>query len=394
MCLSARLGTSASLGELDQRRTRRGLLLANLTLLGLQALLISCLAAILSFVLGLFTEHRLGDVPADGFPSNGTVSDPSQSDPWREGRTLPGFSQLMMVLATGMASAGASSLSLGGFMCSLVVVCRWKGLDPGMSIDCAFPLTPDNITPPLAACLGDLVTIFILALFGTVLVGAMDTPVPLIMVLLMSGAAVWFTVRVLRVEWVRNVARGGWIPLIGAMLISSGAGMVLAKGVGHYKDYALLAISMTGLTGSIGAIHANRLSTTLHANLSNNKHHGLTPKQSMLVLFLLSFPIQGCFLAFVRAAGWTDIELAWAGWLSYIATTVFSLLLAHGLTLFCWAKDMDPECVVTREAAQNADDSSYTLPILTAVVDFVGQLFLMGAYEICRASGRTNVMAD
>lgn len=131
MCLSARLGTSASLGELDQRRTRRGLLLANLTLLGLQALLISCLAAILSFLLGLFTTHRLGDVPSNGFPSNGTVSDPSQSDPWREGRTLPGFAQLVMVLATGMASAGFSSLALGSFMCSLVVLCRWKGLDPG-----------------------------------------------------------------------------------------------------------------------------------------------------------------------------------------------------------------------------------------------------------------------
>lgn len=343
MCLSARLGTSASLGELDQRRTRRGLLLANLTLLGLQALLISCLAAILSFLLGLFTTHRLGDVPSNGFPSNGTVSDPSQSDPWREGRTLPGFAQLVMVLATGMASAGFSSLALGSFMCSLVVLCRWKGLDPGELNNSRASLTSDNITPPLAACLGDLVTIFILALFGTALVGTMDTPVPSILVLLMSAAAVWFTIRVLRVEWVRNVARGGWLPLIGAMLISSGTGMVLAKGVGHYKGFALLAISMTGLTGSIGAIHANRLSTTLHANLSNSKHHGLSPKQSMGVLFLLSFPVQGCFLAFVNAAGWTDVNLAWAGWLSYIATTIFSLLLAHGLTLFCWARDMDPE---------------------------------------------------
>lgn len=136
MCLSARLGTSASLGELDQRRTRRRLLLANLTLLGLQALLISCLAAFVSFLLGLFTTHRLGDVPSTGLPSNGTVSDPSQSDPWREGRTLPGFAQLVMVLATGMASAGVSSLTLGGFMCSLVVLCRWKGLDPGEHPPC------------------------------------------------------------------------------------------------------------------------------------------------------------------------------------------------------------------------------------------------------------------
>jgi solute carrier family 41 len=42
---------------------------------------------------------------------------------------------------------------------------------------------------------------------------------------------------------------GSWIRLrrqIGAMLISSGTGMVLDKGVGKYRGFALLAISMTG----------------------------------------------------------------------------------------------------------------------------------------------------
>lgn len=136
MCLSARLGTSATLGELDTRRVRRSLVTANLTLLGLQALLISSLAAIISFVLGLVTTHRLGDVPADGstnttIPMPGTVADPSVNDPWREGYTRPGGAQLVMVLATGMAAAGISALVLGCFMCSLIVLCRWVNVDPG-----------------------------------------------------------------------------------------------------------------------------------------------------------------------------------------------------------------------------------------------------------------------
>jgi solute carrier family 41 len=132
MCLSARLGTSATLGELDGRKTRRGLLIGNMTLLGLQALLIAFLAAVISFLLGLVTTHRLGDMPAlPDLPTNGTVSDPNQSDPWREGQTRPGFQQLVMVLATSMGAAGLSSLTLGSFMCSLVVVCRWTNVDPG-----------------------------------------------------------------------------------------------------------------------------------------------------------------------------------------------------------------------------------------------------------------------
>ncbi|GMK53856.1 hypothetical protein CspeluHIS016_0104420 [Cutaneotrichosporon spelunceum] len=382
MCLSARLGTSATLGELDTRRVRRSLVTANLTLLGLQALLISSLAAVLSFLLGLMTTHRLGDVPSDG-TAPGTVADPSIDDPWREGYTRPGPAQLVMVLATGMAAAGLSALVLGSFMCALVVLCRWVNVDP------------DNITPPIAACLGDLLTLFLLALAGTVLVGAMDTPVPLVSVIIMGIAALWFTHRVMRDTWVKDIARGSWLPLIGAMLISSGTGMVLESGVGKYRGFALLAISMTGLTGAIGAIHANRLSTQLHRRLhpgSGSMDHtphsvagrlqaaydGLTPTQSIVVLFALSFPCQAAFVVFVNATGWIDVHLGWVGWVAYALATAFSLLCAQFFTLFCWHRNLDPD--------------SYTLPIHSAIVDFVGQLLLVVAYEIARRLGR-DVMA-
>jgi solute carrier family 41 len=132
LCLSARLGTSANIGELDHRRTRRALLLANMTLLVLQALLIASLAGFISFLLGRLTLHRLGD---------GTIPSPTVQDAglavgeqeWHEGYTIPGFKQLVMVLATGMGAAGLSSAVLGSFMSSAIVLCRWMGVDPGMS---------------------------------------------------------------------------------------------------------------------------------------------------------------------------------------------------------------------------------------------------------------------
>ncbi|WWC86829.1 uncharacterized protein L201_001708 [Kwoniella dendrophila CBS 6074] len=392
MCLSARLGTSSNIGELNHKKIRKSMLLANLTLLGLQALLISCLAAFISFFLGWITIHRLGDSSPSKPPSNSTSIvngiDPITGEPidpglsmsaeeWHEGYTRPGFKQLLMVLATGMGAAGISSAILGTFMGNLIVLATWWGIDP------------DNITPPVAACLGDLLTLFILALLGTALVGAMDTVIPLLAVIAMSIAAGWFTRRVMRNEWVKNVAKGGWVPLIGAMLISSGTGMVLAKGVGKYRGFALLAISMTGLTGSIGAIHANRLSTSLHTllhpkqTLTSNtsepsrsaQNQGLTPLQSGLTLYLIAFPCQAAFLFFVNWAGWiTDLNLGWAGWACYALTTAISLILAHWMTLFFWSKDLDPD--------------SYTLPIHSALVDFLGQLLLMLAYEICIWQGK------
>lgn len=224
----------------------------------------------------------------------------------------------------------------------------------------------------------------------------MDTPVPLISVIVMSAAALWFTRRVMRDAWVKDIARGSWAPLIGAMLISSGTGMVLESGVGKYRGFALLAISMTGLTGAIGAIHANRLSTQLHRRLHPASssgvgshslpsggggvssrlaaaYDGLSPTQSIAILFALSFPCQGAFLLFVNATGWIDVHLGWVGWVAYALATAFSLVCAQVFTLFCWHRDLDPD--------------SYTLPIHSAIVDFVAQLLLMLAYEVCRGLG-------
>ncbi|RXK36308.1 hypothetical protein M231_06444 [Tremella mesenterica] len=362
MCLSARLGTSANIGELDKRHTRRGLLLANLTLLCLQALLISAIAGFLSFLLGLATVHRLGDTPPVGTSGNQTLVE--EGDPglavgeqdFREGYTRPGWQQLTMVLATGMCSAGISAAVLGSFMSSVVVISRWAGVDPGKSNSpcngkMLYADMVDNITPPVASCGGDLLTLFILALLGSALVGTMNTPLPLIAVVVMVVAAAWFTKRVMRNEWVKNIAKGGWAPLIGAMLISSGTGMVLDRGVSKYRGFALLAISMTGLTGSIGAIHANRLSTSLHTRLhplhpsasSHSPPRGLSALQGGTTLFFLAFPCLACFLFFVDWAGWIDLSLGWAGWVSYALTTGISLCIAHGLTLYFWSRDLDPE---------------------------------------------------
>jgi len=123
---------------------------------------------------------------------------------------------------------------------------------------------------------------------------------------------------------------------IGAMCISSGTGMVLDRGVERYRGFALLAISMTGLTGSIGAIHANRLSTSLHTGLHPSSLHprqnrGLPPLYRALTLYLIAFPCEALFLGFVHWAGWIDLSLGWAGWMAFALTVSTDLLLCGGL---------------------------------------------------------------
>jgi len=161
----------------------------------------------------------------------------------------------------------------------------------------------DNISTPIAACLSDLVTLFILGIVGTLLLPYINTPVPfffLPFLILAGGGFAWTT---LRNEHVKGLVRDGWTPLLAAVSISSATGMVLEQCVGRYEGYAILAVAMTGesffvpysffspfqvssdayrpiklfiflliafsfahpgLSGAVGSIHASRLSTILH----------------------------------------------------------------------------------------------------------------------------------
>jgi solute carrier family 41 len=93
----------------------------------------------------------------------------------------------------------------------------------------------DNITAPVATCLGDLLTLFILALLGSLLVGTMDTPIPLIAVILMGLAGVWFTRAVMRDEWVKNVAKGGWAPLVNSLPKSNVIVLMTDRSYAHFE---------------------------------------------------------------------------------------------------------------------------------------------------------------
>lgn len=138
MCLSARLGTSANIGELDARSSRGPLIKFNMSLLAVQALTISSLAAGTSFVLGMVTRHRLGDIDGSGVDIDPGLE--TQDQEWHEGYTRPGLEQLFMVLATGMGSAGLSSAILGSFMSAMIVIARWLSIDPGQYLASKFAL--------------------------------------------------------------------------------------------------------------------------------------------------------------------------------------------------------------------------------------------------------------
>jgi solute carrier family 41 len=74
MNLSARLGTAANMGQLDDRGVQRKIVFGNLALLQVQATVVAFVAACVAMLLGIFIpEVSPTAEPVDPFPQNSTL---------------------------------------------------------------------------------------------------------------------------------------------------------------------------------------------------------------------------------------------------------------------------------------------------------------------------------
>ncbi|KAI0373191.1 hypothetical protein BV20DRAFT_989735 [Pilatotrama ljubarskyi] len=383
MNLSARLGTAANMGDLDHPTKRRSIILGNLSLLQVQATIVSFVAACASFLMSRIVS---AGVDSSAEPSDEVTREVIRSlyargvhkpKPHKPPIPIPpsGPAEFVLVASSAMCAACASSILLGSFMCTLVVVCRHFGLDP------------DNIAPPVAACLGDLVTLSLLGVIAELHLLVLHTPIPLIIVVLLGVAAVGWAFITNRNEHVKHLLREGWSPLFVAMAISSGTGIVLDTFVERYSGFALLAVVIAGLPGGVSSIFVSRLSTALHAasakaselvssvqDLSNDKHHP-SPRLVMVTLIAVSVPIEIIFLSTVHLIGWIHLPFIFIVLqvLFFLLAVTTSLIIARLTTTFLWKRGFDPDM--------------YALPFQSALTDLVGQLLLVACYEVASLLG-------
>jgi len=340
MNLAARFSTSANIGELDLRTTRQVLVRGNLALLQVQALLVSAFAGLLAFALGMLSRHGVV-----------TTSSPLT----QEQLELRGsYFEAAMVLCVSMLAASLSSGLLGSFMTSLVILSR------------RFLVNPDNVATPIAAVLGDLLTLTILGLVSAAFARVMGTLVSTAVVALLLAAVafnIWLTYRN---AYVRELLLVGWTPLLLAMLIASGAGVVLESLVDEYDGFALIAPVVTAIAGATGAILVSRMTTALHSGTKQSTQ--FTPV--MLALLGLSLPLLLLFIVICAVTAQAPINLFafFAFAISFVVLVPCSLGIAYVLTLWLWKKDYDPDV--------------YCLPLLTSVVDVIGEVLLVAAFRL------------
>lgn len=378
MNLSARLGTAANMGDLDVPSTRNALILGNLALIQVQAAVVSFVAACFPFLLSAIFPGLGEESPKSLSPDTRSLFhysrmpglDHSHRGP-PTGVSKSGFNEFMVVASTAMSSSCLSAILLGSFMSGLVVLCRKLGRDP------------DNIAPPIAACLGDLVTMSLLGAMSTVLTLGIATAAPYAVVAAVTLFAIMCASIVRQNEHVRPLLSAGWTPLLGAMVIASASGIVLDAFVSRYEGYAILGVAFGGIPGGAGSIFVSRLSTALHAAASvisplpNSGHSNHEPSSRvvMIVLFLVSIPVGVAFFFILRVSSWLATPFLFTVLaLLFLCTAIaISLVAGYALTNYLWSHKYDPDM--------------YALPIHAALMDLVGQLLLVGCFELASAIG-------
>jgi len=241
MTLAARMSTAANLGHLDERSVAISTIIGNLILVQCQGIVVGFLASLCGLAMGWVPSGKAH------------------------------YEQALLLCASSIVTASLASFVLALVMVVVIVGAR------------RFRCNPDNVATPIAASLGDITTLGLLAWISNVLysdmldsgykahiiIGGYFLMLPIFLALAYNN------------EHVSEVLRVGWTPVLMAMLIASGGGFVLEMAVEHFKGVTLFAPVMNGSGGDLVGIQASRMTTYL--NKATNSLLGTFPPDDTTV---------------------------------------------------------------------------------------------------------------
>ncbi|XP_043108898.1 solute carrier family 41 member 1 [Puntigrus tetrazona] len=350
MTLASRLSTAANIGQMDTAKDMWKMIMGNLALIQVQATVVGFLASIAAVIFGW--------IPEGNFKMGHAV----------------------LLCASSVATAFIASLLLGLIMIGVIIASRKVGINP------------DNVATPIAASLGDLITLALLAGISTGLYKELefnDYANPMVCAFFVALTPIWVLIA-RRIPSTREVLYSGWEPVIIAMAISSVGGLILDKTVSNpnFAGMAVFTPVINGVGGNLVAVQASRISTYLHMNALPIAEPNPAPRKcptpwstffgsgvnarSARVLFLLVAPGHLVFLYTINSmqGGHTTLTSVFIAFYlaSALLQVVILLYLADWMVNWMWRRGMDPD--------------NFSIPYLTALGDLLGTGFLALCFHI------------
>ncbi|KAG8451391.1 hypothetical protein GDO86_003557 [Hymenochirus boettgeri] len=286
----------------------------------------------------------------------------------------------VLLCASSVSTAFIASLVLGLIMIGVIIGSK------------KIHVNPDNVATPIAASLGDLVTLALLSGISCGLYREMKNHVyinTIVCVLFLALLPIWFVIA-RRNPSTREVLASGWEPVIIAMAISSVGGLILGKTVSdpNFAGMAVFTPVINGVGGNLVAVQASRISTYLHMMGPPGEDGVVIPRRcpspcrtffssemnsrSARVLFLFVVPGHLVFLYTISAmqGGHTTLTLIFIVFymMAALLQVLVLLYIADWMVHWMWGRGMDPD--------------NFSIPYLTALGDLLGTGLLALSFHV------------